>query len=179
MWSAPGYTGGPLRSLLVLGVASSPTARRSYEDRLARALTERGVGALPSYQVLPSDERLGEPAIVELVRARGLDGVVVTRVLGVDEKTTHVPPSTRVVAGPYGRFGYYGYYGASWDVVHDPGYSYTTTIVRLETQLYDARSGDFVWGAQSDTFNPSTQEEIIESVAKAVSARLAKDGLVP
>jgi hypothetical protein len=82
-----------------------------------------------------------------------------------------------VVGG--GGYGYYGYYGMGYDVVHEPGYTRTTTIVRLETHLYDVRTEKLLWGAHSDTFDPSSTDDIIQSVSKTISKRLAKDGLLP
>jgi protein-L-isoaspartate O-methyltransferase len=72
----------------------------------------------------------------------------------------------------------YGYYGSSWDVVHNPGYTVTETIVRLETHLYDARTADLVWAAHSDTFDPSSIAAGVDSVTKKLSRQLAEDGML-
>ncbi len=103
--------------------------------------------------------------------------MLVTRLLGVEEKTEYVPPRTYTVPGHY--YGYYGYYGSSWDVVHEPGYYQTHTIVRLETNLYQVQTGDLVWSGQSETFNPNSVKDIIDSATQAVARHLGDEGLLP
>jgi hypothetical protein len=96
----------------------------------------------------------------------------------VDEREKYVPPTTYVKPGYYGR-GLYGYYGRGYEVVHQPGYTVHTTIVRLETHLYDASSAELLWAAHSDTFNPKSIDDGIESVTQKLSKRLAADGFAP
>jgi hypothetical protein len=133
--------------------------------------------ASPSYGALPHSTRLTEAQVRGAIEGGGYDGVIVTRLLGVEEKTEYVPPRTYTVPGRY--YGYYSYYGSSWDVVHEPGYYKTHTIVRLETNLYDVGTGDLVWSGQSETFDPSSLTDSIDSVTKVVAKHLRKESLVP
>jgi len=176
-WRNPGYEGAPYQRIFVIGVAQSDANRRLFEDRFAAVLSSGGAVASPSYGTLPQSERLSESEIRGAIRGGGYDAVVVTRLLGVEEKTEYVPPRTYTVPRYYG--GYYGYYGSTWDVVHEPGYYKDHTIVRLETNLYDVGSGELVWSGQSETFDASSVEDIIDSATKAVAKRLGKEGLIP
>jgi len=177
VWRSESYPGGTMQRILVIGVAKSEANRRSFEDGFAAALALENVDAVASYELLPGHERLSKASIQDAISGRGFQGVLVTRLLNVDEQTTYVPPSTYVRPGYYGR-GMYGYYGSSWDVVHNPGYTITETIVRLETHLYGARTADLVWAAHSDTFDPSSSADIVDSVTKKLSRRLAADGML-
>jgi hypothetical protein len=167
----------PLSKILVIGVARTESSRRTFEDRFVEALGERGASGVPSYTILPGEGRIEEPAIRAAVREHGFDGVIVTRLLRIDEETEYVPPMTRVAPG-YGGYGLYGYYGMAWSVETTPGYTITTQIVRLETNLYDVASDKLVWTAHSDTLNPDSPEDAIGSVTKAIIERLAEDGLL-
>ena len=168
----------PLSSILVIGVARTESSRRTFEDRLVEALAERGASGVASYTLLPGEGRIEESAIRAAVREHAFGGVIVTRLLRIDEETTYVPPTTRVVPGGYAGFGLYGYYGMAWSVETTPGYTQTTRIVRLETNLYDVASEKLVWTAHSDTLNPDSPEDAIGSVTKAIVERLAEDGLL-
>ena len=64
-------------------------------------------------------------------------------------------------------------------VVIEPGYYETQTILRLETNLYDVESGELVWSGQSETFDPNSVEDVIDSVTQAVARRLRDEGLIP
>ena len=176
-WRNPAHEGAPYQKIFVIGVGENDTNRRLFEDKFASALSGKGDIASPSYGALPHSQRLTEAQIRGAIQGGSYDGVVVTRLLGVEEKTEYVPPRTYTVPGHY--YGYYGYYGSSWDVVHEPGYYQTHTIVRLETNLYDVGTGDLVWSGQSETFNPSSLKDSIDSVTKAVAKRLRKESLIP
>jgi hypothetical protein len=164
-----------MHRILVVGIAKTATGRRSFEDRFTAALGARNVDAVPSYRLLPSDDRLSEAELRDAIEGQNFDGVIVTRLVGVDEESVVVPPRTETVP----RRGYYGHYGRGWDVVHTPGYIETRTIVRLDTQLYDAHTADPVWGALSETFDPESVDEAIDSVTAALTKRLTADELLP
>jgi hypothetical protein len=176
-WRNPAHEGTPYQKVFVIGIGENDANRRLFEDHFAEVLSRKETVASPSYGALPKSERLTEAEIREAIRGGNFGAVVITRALGVEEKQEYVPPRTYTVPSHY-YGGFYGYYGASWDVVHEPGYYRTYTIVRLETNLYDVGTGDLVWTGQSETFNPSSLEEIIGSATKAVAKRLRKEKLV-
>jgi hypothetical protein len=167
-----------MNQILVIGIAESDISRRGFEDGFAAALEEHGVDAVPSYRILPNPERLSKESIQQAISGRGFQGVIATQLVQVDEQEKYVPPQTYVTPSYHGR-GLYGYYGRSYEVVHQPGYTVSTTIVRLETHLYDASSAELVWAAHSDTFNPRSIDDGVQSVAKKLSKRLAADGFAP
>jgi hypothetical protein len=176
-WRNPAREGVLYRRIFVIGVAEIDARRRLFEDRFAAALSRKGAVASPSYGVLPRSQRLSEEEIRGAIRGGDYDAVVVTRLLGVEEKTEYVPPRTYTVPEYY--YGYYGYYGATWEVVHEPGYYKTHRIVRLETNLYDVATGELVWSGQSETFDPDSFKDGIDSVTKAVAERLSQESLIP
>jgi hypothetical protein len=176
-WRNPAHEGMPFQKIFVIGVGKNESNRRLFEDRFAEVLSGGGAVALTSYGSLPDSQRLSEAQVREAIEGGGYDGVIVSRLLGVEEETEYVPPRTYSVPRHYG--GYYHYYGTSWDVVHEPGYFKTHTTVRLETNLYDVGTGELVWSGQSETFDPSSLEDIIESATKAVAKRLSEESLIP
>ncbi len=76
-----------------------------------------------------------------------------TQLVQIDERQEYIPPKTYVSPSYRGR-GLYGYYGRGYVVDHRRIYTIYTTIVRLETHLYDASSAELVWAAHSDTSTP-------------------------
>jgi hypothetical protein len=178
VWKSESPTTHPMNQVLVIGIAENDVKRRSFEDGFAAALEEQGVDAVPSYRILPNPERLSKDSIQQAIHGRGFQGVLATRLVQVDEREKYVPPTTYVQPGYYGR-GLYGYYGRGYEVVHQPGYTVHTTIVRLETHLYDASSAELLWAAHSDTLNPKSIDDGIGSVTKKLSKRLAADGFAP
>jgi len=178
VWKSDPSATTAMDRMLVIGIAENDIKRRTFEDGFAAALRAQGVDATPSYRILPESERLSKDSIQRAISGRGIQGVVVTRLVQVDERQEYVPPKTYVTPNYYGR-GLYGYYGRGYEVTHQPGYTINTTVVRLETHLYDAASAELVWAAHSDTFNPKSIDDGVESVTRKLSKRLAADGFTP
>jgi len=176
-WKDPAYTGPGFTRVFVIAVAENDGSRRLFEDHLSQQLVKQGVAAAPSYAHLPHTDRLTEGAIQEAMMGGNFDAVTISHLVGEKQETKYVPPQTYTVPR-YGYGGYYGYYNTRWDVVHEPGYYKTNTIVRLETNLYDVGRSALVWSGQSDTLNPSSVADVIESATRAIASQIAKDGVL-
>jgi len=178
-WRNPDYKNVGFEKLFVIGVGKDDGARRLFEDTFAKALANQGTAAQASWGLLPQSEQLTEEQVRGAIEGGDFDGVLVTRVLGVDRSEEYVPPSTHTVPTTYHAYGYYGYYGSSYTVVHEPGYYKTNTTFRLETNLYSVASGGLVWSGQSDTINPESLTDVIDSMTAAVAKKLKEEKLIP
>ena len=178
-WRNPTYEAGSFRKLFVIGVGENDARRRSFEDRLARALALEGAAAQASWGHLPQSTQLTEEQIRGAIEGGDFDGVLITRLLSVDQSEEYVPPSTHAVPTSYYGSGYYGYYGTSYEVVHTPGCYKTNTTFRLETNLYSVATGDLVWSGQSATINPESLSDVIDSMTAAVAKKLKAEKLIP
>jgi hypothetical protein len=57
----------------------------------------------------------------------------------------------------------------------------TVTTIRtviLDTDVYDAASEKRIWSVESTSFDKQTAYGVIDGVARTISARLARDGLI-
>jgi len=178
VWKADSTAVRPMDRILVIGIGENDVKRRTFEDAFVAALKERGIDAVPSYRLLPSSDELSKESIQQAISGRGFQGVITSRLVRIDERQDYVPPKTYVSPSYYGR-GLYGYYGRSYEVVHQPGYTVNTTIVRLETHLYDASSAELLWAAHSGTTNPKSLDDGIASVTEKLAKQLAADGFAP
>ena len=178
-WKNPSYEGAGFKKLFVIGVAEDDASRRLFEDTFAKAIASEGAAAQASWGHLPKPERLTEEEIRNAIDGGDFDGVLITRLLGVNQSEEYVPPSTYSVPSTYYGYGYYGYYGASYEVVQQPGYYKTNTTFRLETNLYSVATGELVWSGQSDTVNPDSLKEVIDSMTLAVAKKLKSEKLIP
>ena len=111
---------------------------------------------------MPQSTRLTEEQIGGAIEGGSFDGVLISRLLGVDQNEEYVPPSSYTVPTTHYGYGYYGYYGASYTTVHEPGYFKTNKTFRVETNLYSVASSDLVWSGQSATLNPESLTEVID-----------------
>jgi hypothetical protein len=176
-WKSPDYSGPGFARILVIAVHTDDGTRRLFEDHLARELTKHRVVAVPSYTHLPDTDQHTRAEIREAVAGGDFDGVTVSRLVGRNEEKTYVAGrSYEVAKTPTG--GYYGYYRTSWEVVNEPGYYKTNTTVHLQTRLYDVQSKSMVWDGKSDTMNPNSVTDTVESSTRAIAKQIKKDGML-
>ena len=164
-WTSPDYAQmKDVDEVLVVAVTATEVRRRIFEDSLVSKLQAEGISAYPSNQFHESVDQMDEEEVEALIKERGIEAVIVTRLLNLEREEIVVPPSTTVSSYPsYGRPYYdswYGYYSHGYGVTHDPGYTYEKVTVSLETNLYDAANGKLIWSGQSDTFNPDNTQDV-------------------
>lgn len=157
-WKAPDFQGGPLKNVLVVGLAKDSVNRRTFEDILVAEIREKKVLATASY-TLTVDANPTEAELRDLVKQKGFDGVFVTRVVGNEVRTSYMPGTT--VSAPVYGAGMYGYYGGWYATAYSPGYMVNEKIVSVETSVWSAQGdGKLIWSGVSETVDPT-------SVAKA------------
>ena len=178
-WHNPDYDQTAFKKLFVIGVGENEGGRRLFEDTFAKALAQQGTSAQASWGLLPQSTQLSEEQIRGALEGGNFDGVLITRLLSVDQSQEYVPPSTHTVPTTSYGYGYYGYYGSSYEVVHEPGYFKTNTTFRLETNLYSVASAGLVWSGQSETLNPASLTDVIDSMTAAVAKKLKEEKLIP
>jgi len=71
-------------------------------------------------------------------------------------------------------------YVIHYDSVYHPGYTDTSKVVRVHTDLLLVQEeGRLVWSGTSKAVDPSSPEEFRSSVANAVAGQLRKSQLLP
>ena len=178
-WTDPGAAGrAPVKKVLVIGMSADMANRRAFEDAMTAALQGHKVQAIASTTVLPEGE-VAEDVLRAKVKEGGYDGVLITRLVSVDEKTDYVPPTSGVVVGGYGWGPYYGAYGGWYGTVYSPGYLVNTTVVRLQTRVWGTEGqGTPLWTGVSESVDPSEVKSLCKEISFMVAKELDKHGLI-
>jgi hypothetical protein len=171
-WFDPGYTGGPMKKIVVVGVGGTVSSRREFEDVFAQRLRVAGVEGVPGYAVVPEDARVAEAPFSTAVEKSGAQGVLMVRLLGVDTKTQVY---TTMVSGGFGWGPYGGMYGPAWYPVTEVNQYDVATV---ETSLYDVKTRRLVWAATTETFNPRTVSQDGPAYADLIIRQLAARGVI-
>lgn len=169
-WRDANYQGGPFNNFLIVGVSGHESIRRTFEDTFVDRLKEEQVNAVASFKAIPGEARPSKDSIKAAIADTNVDAVLITHLVGVDQKQVYHPPT---YSG-----GFYGYYGFVGGYAYDPGYVSQQKTVKLETNLYDASSEKLVWSMQSATVNPSNEKKLIEAKIKTVVERLKAQQLL-
>ncbi len=160
------YKGQPVSNILVIAITGNEHNRRIYEKKFVARLKSVGVDAVASEEAvpMPPDLQLKKETILKAVDQYQNDAVIITQLIGKEQEDVH----TR---GGGGRIGFFRY-------TRGPGYSSTNTTVRLETNLYDAKTGKLIWSGKSKTMSKDSTDQIINEVIKAVINNWQKNKLI-
>lgn len=171
-WVTPDVRPTTFNNTLVVFMHAEETTRRAAEEYLVARI---GPGrAVASYTVISQDEARNTDRAKVTVRNAGFDGVVVLRVIGVEERVN----LEGVALPPDYEQGFWDYYEDGWPSVYEPDRLPRDTIVRVETKVYSVTDDRLLWSGVSETFNPWNLEGAIDDIADAVSAELRRVGLL-
>jgi hypothetical protein len=167
-WLNPSVAPLHFRKVLVMAVVKGAALRRIAEDAMVQAL--RPARAVPSYRIVSDAEILNPARALAHLQRDGFDGAITLRIVSNRERLTYVP-------GQYAP-DFLAYWWSAWPPVYQPGYVVTDRVVRVETNVYSLPDQQLVWAGLSRTLNPSSFGRLAEGIAKAVGARLRREGVV-
>jgi len=174
VWSDPQYGGEPIKKLLIIGVSDRPAVRLSFEDHFVGEFQREGLEAVSSGAVLGTGQ-IDSTRIHDFVVQNDIDAILVTRLLGVDQEQQYNPGMTYWTPSYYG--GFYGYYNYGYSAYTTPGYWSQYDVVRLETIIY-YRDAQILWAANSEAFDPGSEDAVIKGLSDEVIRDLDKRGLL-
>lgn len=175
--------GRRIQTILVTALSPKTHVRQTVEDDMATALMNNGYQTVKSFDVMPPFTEGKTPDKDELftkITETGADAIMTVALIDKETETRYVPGNTGYAPVP--RFGYYrtfwGYYNTWYPAMYSEGYYEEDKIYFIETNVYDARTEELLWSAQSETYNPSSLDDFSEEFAKVVVSRMEKDGLL-
>ena len=154
----------------MLGVSNNISERRTFEDIMAARLAATGIEAIPAYRYLPESGKADEAALDAAVRASGADGLLMSRVRGIDRRT-----SVYTSMAPMPAFGWYGVYSGWYPVTEVHQYD----IATVETSLFAADGKRVVWSGMTETYEPTSVAKDAPGFADVIVKALQQRGLVP
>jgi hypothetical protein len=188
VWKDEAYQGGHLDNVLVIGVLKNNTARRSFESEFVKYFRYRGITAVESFRVLPTDVLEGDEVrdtIVQKIKELGINAVLMTKVVG-NRTAEEVIPGMTITTGfglPYGSYGAWGSYTSVAYSFPGPsapttqGYSHVQKFLVIETQLFDVRAEKLIWAARSETRITDSPQEEIKPYVSIIADRLFREKL--
>lgn len=175
MWEEPGLDKAGFKRVLIIGLSNEEGKRRAFESEMQKQFEAKGVGAVSSVAHMPLDVEMNEATLKQYFGDMGIDAVLVSRLVGVDQKVEYTPGYTYAVPSGYYN-GFYGYYNTSWGMVSSPGYLTTYEVANVEINLYRVSDAKLVWSGASETFDHADALDGIRSFSAVVVPQLVKKG---
>jgi hypothetical protein len=171
IWKYDQYTGGYFDSMLVVGKPRIEVNRVLFEDHIAKQLTKREIKVTASHTVISDMKDLNYDSVVKAAKDSGVKAVLVTKVVGVDEKDVLFKQSLNYeyTMTPYGMQMRPYMAGPQLEKF---------TKVRLETGLFEVASESLIWAATSAIMDPDSADEAVKDFSAAILQQLTKDGYI-
>ena len=170
-WIDEDFDKEPYDDILILAVADKKGNRIDAEDFYVKKLSEAGINAIPSYDILPKTEEITKESVGTAIDGLQLDAAIVMFATGITTEEYYIPARRFGVYAGYGyghaHYGsFYNYYPHAYTYVWIPGYDNTHHVITLETSLFDLETGKMIWSGQSNTFAPDSVDEVIKSITE-------------
>ena len=167
------YSGKPVSNIFVIAITGNEHKRSLFEKKFVAHLKSVGVHGVSSVDAIPMppDLVMTKEMILKAVNQYGNDAVIVTHLTGKKVKDVHTRSGGRTI-------GFHGYYMSRLSYTTDPGYSSTSTTVRLETNLYDVKTEKLIWSANSKTLSRDASDQTIDEVINALITNLQQNKLI-
>lgn len=185
------------KKLAVAALTPSDPNRYVTERAIVDKLKEKGITAVPTYEVLPMAGRIGKmkrelgdsEAIKRMVKNKiaenNFDALLVLTVFNktteerwVNNKNYHMG-GTGYYGSPFGYTGrYYDYYAYSFGTIYNDGYYVDDVTYFIDCNLYDVASEKMIWNGQFKIKNLVSVEEEADVLGYIIARQLSDKKIV-
>ena len=117
--------------------------------------------------------RMTEDSAVNTITNTGADAVITIVLLDKSKEQRYIPGRRNFYgAANFNRFG--GYYTTMYDRVYTAGYYVTDTRYFWESNLYDMATKQLLYSVQTQSFSPSSSEELAHEYGKMIVNDMVK-----
>jgi hypothetical protein len=188
-WTDAEYAGPPLDRVAIVALFHTRADSLAFERNAAEYLAADGVAAVPAHELLTpaTSHELDERTVLEQLAGADVDGVLLFRLVAVDERREYQVPTPYLLNGspddasgafaptPPPSSSYYWFSsGTSSAPAAEaaPGYWIEQTFLVAETALFDNRNDRLLWTAKSETMDDARFARTSESIVRTVARRL-------
>jgi hypothetical protein len=172
----------PYKNVLVIGLFSSFSVRRKFENEVVRQLAELGTNAVASTSMMDPKTPATRQTFLAMVETLDADAVLVSQVASLESNVSMKdmsPKATYNVGATY----YYNVWSVELTEYVEPQSIEVKSSLVLATQVYSVLTREPVWAIESKS--KIVQEagqvgyyQIIVDEVKAMTAYLSRDGLI-
>ncbi|MGI4729401.1 MAG: DUF4136 domain-containing protein [Janthinobacterium lividum] len=184
-WRKPDATATNYKRIFISAITSNVPAKQGVENGLAQILQQRGLTVIKSIDAFPPNysdqDQRNKTMVMSKIMATNPDAILTITLINKEHETHYVHGGGGGF-NPGFRYGYYNnfwsYYNNWYPYMYNPGYYVQDKVYYLETNLYDAKSEQLIWSAQSKTYNPSGIDSFLKGYVKSILKQMTKDGLI-
>jgi len=184
-WRKPNAIASGYHNIFIAAISSNIPAKQAVEAGLQTQLQELGLTVEKSVDVFPPNfsTQTGQQKelVLSKIQSTRADGILTIALLKKETENRFVRTGGGIWS-PGLRYGYYNrfwnYYSNWYPALYAPGYYDQQQVYYLETNLYDAKTEELIWAAQSKTYDPSSIDSFLKGYVKSILEQMKKDGLI-
>jgi hypothetical protein len=190
-WADAEYSGPPLDRIAVVALFDTRADSLAFERNAVDHLDSLEIATVAAHELLTPAETLtlGEAQIRERLASTDVDGILIFRLVAIDERREFqvpTPPNAPAAIAAPSAFSWYYHPGTVDPTVSVPaadptasqGYWIEQDFLVAETALFDNRSDRLLWTAKSETLDDARLQRTSESIVRAVARRLLAMDLI-
>jgi len=176
-WQNDDYSKRTMRKVMVIAVTADVRVRKMAEAEFVRQFQERKVQAVPSLDLLGTQTEINRENVEKALVGTDIDAVFTIRVADERSEETEVPDARRNYTEPPSYYyNFYDYHERSSASISTPGYTATSQIYLLESNLYDVGTADLMWTATTQTTDPRSAEDALPPLSRILMKSLDRSG---
>jgi hypothetical protein len=170
-------------NIMVAALTSNVIAKSTLENSIAKELEkEKNLVITKSIDEFPptiNSKDSSKASLMRKIKNKDVDAILTVSILKTETESRYIRGS-----GPYYPAGYvyynslWGYYDYWYPYVYDNGYYVQDKVYYIEANLYDARTQNLVWSAQSKTYSPDALDSFVKEYASVIVSRMKKEELL-
>ena len=181
-WTSPSFSGKTYNSMLVAVLTDHTVNKTTIENELQEQLNKEGIRAFKSADLF-SPRMNGQDSdkvsiMKKAVQGKKAEAILTVSILKKETETRYVP-SYGYNPDAYCYYGSFRDYFSYWyPYTYSPAYYAEPGVYYLETNLYDSKTEELVWSAQSRTYKSVDLPSFSKEFAKETEEKLKKEGLI-
>ena len=108
-----------------------------------------------------------------MLEVMGIDGIVLAKMTGIENRTSYVPATRYAVPDTYYN-GFYSRFVTVYHRVYEPGYFERYQVIDMQADLYDARSGRLMSSLSTSQVKGDDVNENLNEFAKTLVSRWSR-----
>ena len=169
--------------IMVVGINGNETwgSKEKMERELVERLREKGQNAVAASDTYgpKAFRNLNEDTVINKLQGTGVDAVLTIVLLNKTKEKYYVP--ARVYYSPYIMYHhrFWGYYNTMTARIYTPGYYTYDKKYFWESNLYDMKTKELVYSVQTESFNPSSSEQLAHEYSDLIIKNMSKNSVIP
>ena len=166
--------------IAILGISHSTIYRKIFEQAVEEQMLAYGYPAEGALDFLPPNENEDNTSpeiVMAFFGSAKVDAVMTIHLLDIDDTRRYVPENVYFIPY-YNTYSFYDHYYDIYEYVYSPAYYAGELDVFLEANLFDFKTGELLWSAQTETMDLNNISEIANSFADVLVHDLHKSDVL-